>query len=127
MFDLHTLLVLIPLLPLAGSAVIAFLGPGLLRGKSHLPCLVGVMGACVLAFIVLYQVAESSGPEPAQFYYTWFEVPPDLRVGFTLQVDYLTAVMLVTVTFVGSLIAVFSVGYMHGDEGYPRFFAEIAL
>src|SRR5262249_45294188 len=35
--------------------------------------------------------------------------------------------MLVTVTFVGSLIAVYSVGYMHGDPGYARFFAQIAL
>jgi NADH-quinone oxidoreductase subunit L len=126
MFDLHTLLVLIPLLPLAGSAATAFLGPGLLRGKSHWPCLVGVMGSCVLAFLVLYQVANSSGPEPVQFYYTWFQTG-GLDIGFTLQVDYLTAVMLVTVTFVSSLIAVFSVGYMHGDPGYPRFFAEIAL
>src|SRR5437899_8991549 len=35
--------------------------------------------------------------------------------------------MLVTVTFISSLIAIYSAGYMHGDEGYARFFAEIAL
>ena len=35
--------------------------------------------------------------------------------------------MLVVVTFVGSLIAIYSVGYMHGDQGYARYFAEIAL
>ena len=35
--------------------------------------------------------------------------------------------MLVTVTFIGTLIAIFAVGYMHGDEGYPRFFAAVAL
>ncbi len=35
--------------------------------------------------------------------------------------------MLVTVTFVGGLIAIYSAGYMRGDPGYPRFFAEIAL
>src|SRR5262249_26019045 len=46
---------------------------------------------------------------------------------FTLQADHLTAFMLLLVTFVGSLIAIYSIGYMHGDPGYPRFFAEIAL
>src|SRR3989442_11746221 len=35
--------------------------------------------------------------------------------------------MLVTVTFVGTLIAIYSVGYMHHDPGYPRYFAEISL
>ena len=35
--------------------------------------------------------------------------------------------MLVMVTFIGTLIAIYSIGYMHGDPGYPRFFAEVAL
>src|SRR5262249_13579626 len=43
------------------------------------------------------------------------------------RADGLSAFMLVTVTFVGSFIAIYSVGYMHGDPGYPRFFAEVAL
>ena len=46
---------------------------------------------------------------------------------FTLRADALTAIMLCTVTFIGTLIAIYSVGYMHGDPGYPRFFAEISL
>ena len=44
-----------------------------------------------------------------------------------LRADPLTAIMLVMVTFISSLIAIYSAGYMHGDEGYARFFAEIAL
>src|SRR5207253_9346388 len=52
---------------------------------------------------------------------------PTVDVGFTLRADALTAVMLVTVTFIGSLIAIYSAGYMHGDPGYARFFAEISL
>jgi NADH-quinone oxidoreductase subunit L len=59
-------------------------------------------------------------------YCTWFQAG-DVNVGFTFRADGLTAIMLVTVTFIGSLIAIYSVGYMHGDPGYPRFFAEIAL
>src|SRR5207245_11503323 len=45
----------------------------------------------------------------------------------TLQADSLTAVMLLAITFVGTLIAVFSSGYMRGDPGYPRYFAIMSL
>jgi NADH-quinone oxidoreductase subunit L len=59
-------------------------------------------------------------------YFTWFRAG-DVDVGFTLRADGLSAIMLVTVTFISTLIAVYSVGYMRGDPGYARFFAEIAL
>ena len=49
-----------------------------------------------------------------------------LHIDFTFRVDGLTAIMLATVTFIG-LIAIYSIGYMHHDPGYPRFFAEISL
>ncbi len=51
----------------------------------------------------------------------------DFKVRFGIQADGLTPVMLSTVTFVGTLIAIYAVGYMHGDEGYPRFFAVVSL
>src|SRR5262249_20021305 len=57
---------------------------------------------------------------------TWFRAG-DVDVRFLLRADPLTALMLVMITFIGSLIAIFSIGYMHGDEGYPRFFGEISL
>src|SRR5205814_1453620 len=44
-----------------------------------------------------------------------------------LRAAPLTASMLLMIAFVASFIAVYSIGYMHGDEGYARFFAEIAL
>ncbi len=50
-----------------------------------------------------------------------------LRVNFSLQVDQLSAVMLMVVTGVGSLIHIFSVGYMREDPGYARFFAYLNL
>ena len=51
----------------------------------------------------------------------------DPDAGFTLRADALSAIMLVMITFIGTFIAIYSVGYMHGEGGYPRFFAEIAL
>jgi len=51
----------------------------------------------------------------------------DFNIDVTLRADPLTAIMLVMVTFISTLIAIYSIGYMHGDPGYPRYFALISL
>jgi NADH-quinone oxidoreductase subunit L len=124
MFDLRPYLWLIPALPLAASVLTAFLGPRVLRRQSHWPCILAAVGSCVLSVLVL--LAVRGGGAAIEPYYTWFEAG-NLHVGFTLRADPLSAIMLVTVTFVSSLIAIYSAGYMQGDEGYARFFAEMAL
>jgi NADH-quinone oxidoreductase subunit L len=48
-------------------------------------------------------------------------------IGVALRLDPLTATMLVIITSVGLLVAIYSIGYMHGDPGYPRFFALVSL
>ncbi len=127
MSSLAAYLWLIPCLPLAASVVTAFLGPRLLRGQSHWPCILAGALSCALSVMVLSAVA--GGPEKAEAlhtYYTWFQFG-GVDVGFSLRADALTAVMLTTVTFIGTLIAIYSAGYMHGDPGFARFFAEVAL
>jgi NADH-quinone oxidoreductase subunit L len=57
---------------------------------------------------------------------TWIDVG-GFTVTFDLLIDQLTAVMLLVVTGVGFLVHVYSVGYMHGDTRYPRFFAYLNL
>src|SRR5262249_45473030 len=138
MSDPKDYLWLIPALPLAASAITAAFGPRLLRRHSHWPCILATIGSCILSAIVLLSVWESHGQIEWQKDLTWFSVEQvDVRatphvdkvldVSFNLRADSLTAVMLVTVTFIGSWIAIYSVGYMHGDEGYARFFSEVAL
>ena len=56
MSELHPYLWLIPALPLAAAALIAFLGPRFLRGRSHLPCIAAGAAACVLSVLVLFAV-----------------------------------------------------------------------
>jgi proton-translocating NADH-quinone oxidoreductase chain L len=116
---------LIPLLPLLASAITALLGPRFLRQSSHIPCIVAVAGSCVLSVMVLLSVYQS-GQSFETPYYTWVSAG-DAYLPITLRADALTAIMLVMVTFIGSLIAIYAVGYMHHDQGYARFFAEIAL
>src|SRR5262245_24353734 len=108
-------------LPLLGSAVIAVFGRRWLGEQSHLPCIAGAIGAflfAVLAFIgVAVDGSIASGKDTP-----WISAG-DFAANFSLRADGLTAVMLVMVTFIGSLIAIYSAGYMKGDPGYPRFFA----
>ena len=50
-----------------------------------------------------------------------------VNVGVTLRADALSAIMCVTVTFVGTLIVIYSAGYMHGDPNFSKFFRKRAL
>jgi NADH-quinone oxidoreductase subunit L len=146
MSNVENILWLIPTLPLLAAVIIAFFGPRFLRGHSHWPCVAAVAMSCVLSFFVLRAVTElkerptldeqgavhtpaGDGNGKTEYVarcYDWVKVG-DVNLGMTLRADGLTAIMLVTVTFVGTLIVIFSAGYMHGDPGYPRFFAEVAL
>ncbi len=123
--DPQSYLWLIPFLPLLGSAIIAVFGKKFLRGWSHVPCIVGAVAACGLS--VLAMTAVQSGHDNVVWRsLTWFQAG-DVDVKLSLRLDALTAVMLVTVTFIGSWIAIYASSYMHGDPGYHRFFAAVSL
>src|SRR5437773_1844552 len=77
--------------------------------------------AAVAGFVRLHPAA------PLVFrYWEWMPVG-DLRVDYALELDYLSAVMILVVTGVSALIHVFSVGYMGEDPGYARYFAYLNL
>ncbi|MFO0866003.1 MAG: NADH-quinone oxidoreductase subunit L [Gemmataceae bacterium] len=132
MSNMSQYLWLIPFLPLLGSAIIAGLGKNVLKGASHWPCILGAVGACALSVMALLSVNASHGHMPILDDYIWFQTgavgdPASVQVGFSLRADGLTAVMLITVTFIGSLIAIYSSGYMKGDPAYYRFFMAVSL
>ncbi len=54
-------------------------------------------------------------------------VARNFTIDITLRADPLTVFMLCMVTFISTLVAIYAIGYMHGDPGYPRFFTYIAL
>ena len=58
--------------------------------------------------------------------FPWISAGP-FKTAVAAQVDQLTAVMLLVVTGVGFLIHLYSIGYMHGDDGYARFFTYLNL
>lgn len=141
MFEVQYYLWLIPTLPLIGSALIAFLGNRWLREHSHWPCVIACVGSFLLsalAFLSVYSQGHGGHGEHdgeatrVAVYYPWITInsktPHDsLDLGFALRADALSTMMLVMITFISSLIAIYAIGYMHDDPGYPRFFAEVAL
>ena len=118
-------LLLIPLLPLLACIVIALLGYPVLRKYSHVPCILAAAASCVLSVLLLTGQTDPAAKYNRTFF-EWFAIG-DVNVHFGFQADGLTLVMLATVTFVGTLIAIYSAGYMKGDEGYPRYFAIVSL
>jgi NADH-quinone oxidoreductase subunit L len=115
---------LVPVLPLVGF-VAALALTRTLRERVAWLATIAAGASFVVSLLVFLQVAG----EPATHVrpmFTWLEVGP-LEVGFDLLVDQLTAVMLLVVTGVGTLVHVYSFGYMHGDERYERFFAYLNL
>ncbi len=116
---------LIPALPLAGFLINGLLG-------KRLPNLVVSIIACasVLAsFGWVLKTLAALGPLEAAYvesYFPWIQ-SGTFQVGFDLSVDRLTAVMLLVVTGIGSLIHIYAVGYMAHEGGYYRFFAYLNL
>ena len=95
--------------------------------------LVSLVGAGVLvaAFAVaalVYAQLRGHPPEAPLIVQLWRWIPSGaLDIRFAFQVDQLSVVMLLVVTGVGSLIHLFSIGYMRADPGYARYFAYLNL
>ena len=121
-----TLLLVIVLAPLLGAIVAGLFGRQVGRAGAHCITIAGVTISCGLSMWVLYQLVWGGGTVFNQNIYTWFQVGNvSANVGFL--VDNLTAMMMVVVTFVSLLVHVYTIGYMHEDPGYQRFFSYISL
>ncbi|MEW6068070.1 MAG: NADH-quinone oxidoreductase subunit L [Nitrospirota bacterium] len=115
---------LIPFLPLAAFCINILLGKEVLRNKAHWPSCLAIIGSFVVAVMTLFDVIN--GKTVNEDLYTWI-ISGNFKVSVGFLIDQLTAVMLIVVTGVGSLIHIYSIGYMHGDKGYYRFFAYLSL
>ena len=116
-------------LPLAGFLVNGALA---LRGRpAVLPVSIVGPGVLIGAFLVSLGIAIGllgAPPHAAEVVRLWSWMPVGtLQVDLAFQVDQLAVVMLLVVTGVGSLIHLFSVGYMRQDPGYARYFAYLNL
>ncbi|WP_366921648.1 NADH-quinone oxidoreductase subunit L [Metallumcola ferriviriculae] len=118
---------LIPLFPVISFVLIAFVTKKL-RMLSALTALAGILSSLVVSVGVLFEVITGhiTMEAPVEYFVSWLEVP-GVKITAGVLVDPLTAVMLVVVTIVATLVELYSIGYMHDDEGFSRFFAFLSL
>ncbi|GAB2996671.1 NADH-quinone oxidoreductase subunit L [Arenimonas maotaiensis] len=120
------ILLTIALAPLLGAILAGLFGRRIGRAGAHTATIALVLLSCALSFYVLGQFIYEGALPFNQNVYTFFESGKfSAHVGF--MVDRLTAMMMVVVTFVSLLVHVYTIGYMHEDPGYQRFFSYISL
>jgi NADH-quinone oxidoreductase subunit L len=127
-----SLIALIPLVPLIGFLIN---GLGFRKIPKNIVSIVGVGASFISFLLVAYTFGYGYGSgafngenfEPITVtLFDWITVG-DLNIPFAFQIDQLSIIMLFIITGVGTLIHVYSMGYMSHDEGYGKFFAYLNL
>src|SRR6476661_2588105 len=114
-------LFLIPLLPLAAFVINFTAGRWIIKDKAWIIAAPAVFGSWLVSVLVFFDIRKHSEALDQRLF-TW--IPSgDFHVNISLHADQLTAVMLLVVSTVGFLVHVYSIGYMHGDPGFYRFFS----
>jgi NADH-quinone oxidoreductase subunit L len=116
----------IVLLPLIGSIIAGLFGKTIGRAGAHWVTIIGVGLSCLLSMYVFkYHVIDGHVAYNGTVY-TWLATEGiKFQVGFLI--DNLTAMMMVVVSFVSWMVHIYTIGYMHDDPGYQRFFSYISL
>lgn len=115
-------------LPVLGFFVQWFFGKKLPRTHDWLAT--GIMGVVLtLSLIIFFRITGDANGKFAceRASWEWFRLSPGFRLHVGILVDNLAAVLLVVVSLVSGLVHLFSIGYMHGDSRYVRYFAVLQL
>ena len=124
------LLPVIVLLPLLGGIINGLFGKRLSRQTVYAIANIAVFSSFFISVMVFYKLMGATADEPeAAFrfhFYDWV-VAGSYHFEIAYMADQLTAIMMLVVTGVGSLIHLYSTSYMDDDPGYARYFAYINL
>jgi len=121
---MQMLYLLVPLAPLAGAILAGLFGKALGRTGAHVVAIAGVLIAFILSLVIYFDVQAGNTFNGAV--YTWLQSGGlSFEVGFLI--DALTVTMMLVVTFVSLMVHIYTIGYMHDDPGYQRFFSYISL
>ena len=124
--NMENIYLAIVLSPLIGSVIAGLFGKIIGRGGAHWVTIIGVGIATLLSLIVYKHIVIDGNEAYEATIYTWLSSGSlSLQVGFLI--DNLSATMMVVVTFVSWMIHIYTIGYMHDDPGYQRFFSYISL
>jgi NADH-quinone oxidoreductase subunit L len=119
-------LYMIPLLPLLGAAYLMLVGRRHSRVVVATIATLAVFASCVVSLDAFFRGLPPAVAEGgiAELVYSWFSTG-GVDVDLALRMDALSGLLCLVVTFIGTLIHVYSAGYMAHDEDYPRFFAYL--
>jgi NADH-quinone oxidoreductase subunit L len=116
----------IVLSPLVAALIAGLFGKTIGRAGAHSVTILGVGISCALSCYVLYEFLYAGLSPFNGTVYTWLQSDGlTLEIGFLI--DHLSAMMMVVVTFVSLMVHIYTIGYMHDDDGYQRFFSYISL
>src|SRR3954447_19775170 len=124
MTEMQKLYLFVPLAPLAGALIAGLFGRLIGRTWSH-RVTIALMLMCVAASITVFLDALKGNVFNGTVY-TWM-TSGDTRFEVGFLIDRLTATMMVVVSFVSLMVHIYTIGYMHDDPGYQRFFSYISL
>jgi len=119
---------LIPLFPLIGFLINGLLGSRFKENHIGTIASAAIGFSFIVSVTIFFQVLQLPASERSisRTIYTWIQTG-DFQVNISFLIDPLSLVMLLVVTGVGFLIHVYSIGYMHGDRSFARYFAYLNL
>jgi NADH-quinone oxidoreductase subunit L len=116
---------LIPIFPLAGFLINGVFGRRFSKSLVNTVAIGSVLLSFLWVLKVIFEMGDLNTPH-LEHYFTWIQ-SGTVNIGCDFLVDRLTIVMLLVVTGIGSLIHIYSIGYMAHEGGYYRFFAYMNL
>ena len=116
---------LIPIFPLAGFLINGIFGRRFSKSLVNTVAISSVLLSFLWVLKAIFEMGDLNTPH-LEHYFTWIQSGA-LNIGCDFLVDRLTIVMLLVVTGIGSLIHIYSIGYMAHEGGYYRFFAYLNL
>nr|VFK28752.1 MAG: NADH dehydrogenase subunit L [Candidatus Kentron sp. MB]VFK33305.1 MAG: NADH dehydrogenase subunit L [Candidatus Kentron sp. MB]VFK76094.1 MAG: NADH dehydrogenase subunit L [Candidatus Kentron sp. MB] len=116
----------IALAPLVAAIIAGLFGWIIGRSGAHWVTIIGVAVSTFFSAWVFYDVIVAGVPVYDATLYTW-AVVDGIRFEVGFRIDELSATMMLVVSFVSLMVHIYTVGYMHDDPGYQRFFSYISL
>jgi len=128
MHDLFQWAWLIPALPFLSFLLIAFVTKRS-KGLSSTVSILAILTSLGIAIAIAYSIIQAGAKiveHPAIVNVNWLNIL-GLKIDFGTIIDPLSAMMLFVVTLVASMVQIYSLGYMHGDKGWSRYYAYQSL
>ncbi len=124
---------LIPLLPLAGFALLGLFGKKYFNESSGIIATVLILVSTLLSLYTAYNYFIAEGiingayPSITAFHTSWLSFSKNLSIDIGILIDPISVMMLIVVTFISLMVHIFSLGYMKGEKRFATYYAFLSL